>query len=108
MRKHVGINLALAALVVLVAGCPTKDDSIIANEPAGGEVRIYEVFGMNCPGCHGSVEKLVRKIPAVETVEADWEKKTLKVTVRPGNDLDDDEIYDAITRANFTPGKRIQ
>lgn len=108
MRKYALLNFALAAFLVLGAGCPPKDGGLVTDEPAGAEVRIYEVFGMDCPGCHGSIEKLVNKIPAIEKVEANWEKKILKVTVRPGSDLDDEEIYDAIKRANFTPGKRIE
>jgi len=72
------------------------------------EIRTYEVFGMNCPGCHGAVEKLVKKIPTVEQAEANWEEKRLVVTMRPGAQLNDEDIYDAIRRANFTPGKRIE
>ncbi|MHC4216773.1 MAG: heavy-metal-associated domain-containing protein, partial [Planctomycetota bacterium] len=68
----------------------------------------YEVFGMNCPGCHGGLEKLVKKIPAVQQAEANWVKKQLTVTVEPGTELNDEDIYDAIRRANFTPGKRIK
>jgi hypothetical protein len=30
------------------------------------------------------------------------------VTIRPGSELKDEDIYDAIRRANFTPGKRIK
>jgi copper chaperone CopZ len=71
-------------------------------------IRIYEVFGMNCPGCHGAVEKLVKKISAVEEAEANWKEQRLTVTVRPGSELDDEDIYDAVRRANFTPGERKQ
>ena len=71
-------------------------------------IRIYEVFGMNCPGCHGAVEKLVKKIPAVEEAEANWKEQRLTVTVQPGSELNDEDIYDAVRRANFTPGERQQ
>jgi copper chaperone CopZ len=63
---------------------------------------------MDCPGCHGGLEKLVRKIPAVQQVEANWKEKQLVVTVKPEGKLNDEEIYDAIQRANFTVGKRIK
>jgi cation transport ATPase len=72
------------------------------------ETRVYEVFGMNCPGCHGGLEKLVNKIPAIQQAEANWQKKQLVVTIRPGTELNDEDIYDAIRRANFTLGKRIK
>ena len=71
-------------------------------------IRIYEVFGMDCPGCHGAIEKLVKRIPAVQEAEANWKEQRLTLTIRPGSELDDDDVYDAIRRANFTPGKRKQ
>jgi copper chaperone CopZ len=71
-------------------------------------LRVYEVFGMDCPGCHGGIEKLVKRIPAVEKAEANWEKKQLVVTVKPGHNLDDRDVMKAIKEANFTPGKRIK
>lgn len=71
-------------------------------------VRVYEVFGMDCPGCHGAVNKLIEKIPGVQKSEADWVKKQVAVTIKPGVQVTDDDVYDAIKRANFTPGKRIR
>jgi cation transport ATPase len=69
---------------------------------------VYEVFGMNCPACHGGVEKLVKEIPSVANAEANWQKKEIVVTLRPGAELRDEDVYDAIRRSNFTPGKRIR
>ena len=69
-------------------------------------MRVYEVFGMDCPGCHGGIEKLVKRIPSVEKAEANWEKKQLVVTVKPGHKLDDKDVIKAIKEANFTPVKR--
>ncbi|NIN00835.1 MAG: DUF3347 domain-containing protein [candidate division Zixibacteria bacterium] len=85
-----------------------QDGRFIEATQDKSDIRIYEVFGMDCPGCHGAVEKLVKKIPAVEAAEANWKEQHLTVTVRPGSELDDEEIYDAVRRANFTPGKRKQ
>ena len=101
--------IALAALVLACAGCAAADHSVAAQpQSAGLEVRIYEVFGMDCPGCHGGLEKLVLRIPAVQAADANWEQKTLTVTVRPGADLDDQDVHEAIRKANFTPGERLQ
>jgi copper chaperone CopZ len=72
------------------------------------ETRVYEVYGMDCPGCHDGVEKLVNKVPGVHDSEADWEKARLEVSVKPGSDLSDEAIYEAVRKANFTPGKRIK
>jgi cation transport ATPase len=75
---------------------------------AGLEVRVYEVFGMNCPGCHGGLEKLVLRSPAVQAAEANWEQKKLTVTLKSGIGLDDEDVYKAIRQANLTPGERLQ
>jgi copper chaperone CopZ len=63
---------------------------------------------MDCPGCHGGLEKLVKKIPGILDTKANWEKNRLTVTVRQGSELDDKDVFDAIRRANFTPGERIK
>jgi copper chaperone CopZ len=95
--------------VVTWIGCAPASRDLAQETPgAKSDVRIYEVFGMDCPGCHGAVEKLVKKVPGVEQAEANWEQQRLTVIVRQGSELNDDDIYDAVLRANFTPGKRIQ
>jgi copper chaperone CopZ len=108
MHRRFGF-IALVGVVLAFAGCAAADHSIDA-EPrgAGTEVRIYEVFGMDCPGCHGGLEKLVLRIPAVQSADANWEQKKLTITVRPGADLDDRDVHEAIRKANFTPGERLK
>jgi len=77
-------------------------------KPTKESERVYEVFGMDCPACHGAVNKLIEKIPGVQKSKADWVKKQVAVTIKPGAQVTDDDVYDAIKRANFTPGKRIR
>jgi copper chaperone CopZ len=93
---------------LLLAGLCT---SLLAGDtaaPEGVDTRIYEVYGMDCPGCHGGMEKLVKKLPQVKAAKANWKEKQLVVEVVSGEQLDDALVHDAIKRANFTPGKRIQ
>ncbi len=99
--------LVLWALLVCGTGCSTTNSNVSVKSTGDSETRVYEVFGMDCPGCHGGLEKLVKKIPAIEHAEANWQKKRLVVSVQPGAELSDEDIYDAIRRANFTVGKRI-
>ena len=108
MVKNAVMLLTLAIFGVWAFGCNSPQEQTALTAEAGGEIRVYEVFGMDCPGCHGGVEKLVNKIPAVEKSQANWKKKELAVVVRAGSELDDEQIYDAVRRANFTPGKRIR
>lgn len=106
-RKGI-LCLILGLSLGLMFGCNSPEHEMALNAPKGAEIRVYEVFGMDCPGCHGGIEKLVKKIPAVQDARANWQKKELAVVVRPGSQLDDEDIYDATRRANFTPGKRIR
>jgi copper chaperone CopZ len=107
--RNLLIHAFVLSILIGLMSCTATDRSVIT-EHAGqeSEVRIYEVFGMDCPGCHGALEKLVEKIPAVQKAEANWKEKQLSVIVRPGTVLNDEDIYDAIRRANFTVGDRIQ
>ena len=100
--------LSLVVMLVCVIGCNDAEKSETAKIIDTSETRQYEVFGMDCPGCQGGVEKLVKKIPAVQGAKANWMKKQLVVTVRPDAKLNDDDVYDAIKRANFTAGKRTK
>ena len=100
--------LTVSVLLAWGAGCEEVNSVTAESLDQGGETRVYEVFGMDCPGCHGGLEKLVMKIPAVQQATANWVEKQLVVTVRPGVELNDEDIYDAIKRANFTPGKLIE
>ena len=107
--NRVYVLLMVLSLVLLsIFGCATgrKDAPL---EPADGfEVRIYDVFGMDCPGCHGGLEKLVNALPDVEKSEANWKEKRLVVTLKPDAELRDEEVIDAIRRANLTPGERLR
>lgn len=70
------------------------------------EVRIYEVWGMDCPGCHGGVEKLVEKIAGVHSAKANW--KLQHVVVKADKNLLNKAVFEAIENANFTPSKIVK
>ena len=99
-----GVVLAL----LMGLGCAAPESQSIQVDASTHETRVYEVYGMNCPACHGGVEKLVKKIPGVLTARADWTKKRIEVTVDRQVDVTDEAIGDAVKRANFTPGKQLQ
>jgi hypothetical protein len=108
MKKQIVIPTVLFILATMITGCTSKHTKGPKIPSDNLEVRIYEVFGMDCPGCHGGVENLVSKIPAVQSAQANWKEQRLVVVVGPGSSLDDELVYDAIRRSNFTPGKRLQ
>ena len=108
MMRYMFLPLILFVLLFCGTGCNTAGQSSAVESMEASEARVYEVFGMNCPGCHGGLEKLVKKISAVQEAESNWQKKQLVVIVRPEAELNDEDIYDAIRRANFTPGNRLK
>ncbi len=108
MMRYVFFLLVLLTLLFCGIGCNSAEQDSAVKSIEASESRVYEVFGMNCPGCHGGLEKLVKKISAIQEAEANWQKKQLVVMVRPEVELNDEDIYDAIRRSNFTPGKRIK
>jgi len=106
--RYTFLILILSVLLVCVIGCAATGEKVTVKSGQSSETRVYEVFGMDCPGCHGGLEKLVEKIPAIQHSEANWQEKRLAVVVRPGTELNDEDIYDAVRRANFTPGERVK
>ena len=105
--RYLFFPLILFVLLSCGTGCNSADQDLAIESIKESETIAYEVFGMDCPGCHGGLEKLVKKIPAIHGAKANWVKKQLVVAVKPEAKLSDDDIYDAIKRANFTAGKRI-
>lgn len=101
-------TFSLIFLIVFFSGCLSERTKSFLNNTEEFEIRIYEVFGMDCPGCHGGVEKLVNKIPGVLDSKANWKKSQIAVRIRRGEEVSDEAIFDAIRKANFTPGKRTK
>ncbi len=69
---------------------------------------VYEVFGMDCPGCQSGLEKQVKKIEGVADAKASFKAKEVKIELKPGAKVSDKEIEERIKKANFTPGKRVE
>ena len=107
MMKYKILTVVSFLLIALI-GCSNTISDVDSLQSAEYETRVYEVFGMDCPGCHGGVEKLIAKIPEVEKAQANWQEKQVAVVIQARAQLDDQEVWDAIRRANFTPGKRIK
>lgn len=107
MRKNVYV-FSLILLVTFLSSCLSERREPALDSTEEIEIRIYEVFGMDCPGCQGGVEKIVNKIPGVLDSEASWKKKQIVVRVQRGVEVGDEAVFEAIRRANFTPGIRTK
>jgi len=66
----------------------------------------YTVYGMDCPGCQGALEKQLNKISWVTSAEANWLKQEVKVEITADSLLVEKEIYKKIRKANFTPAEK--
>ena len=63
---------------------------------------MYTVYGMDCPGCEGGLEKQVNKIPSVKSSNANWKRQELAVIVRKDSVLNIEELNRRVKKANFT------
>ena len=99
MMKHLYTTTLILTVVALV-GCkttPPATETEAATTQTG-----YEVFGMDCPGCHGGLEKNLRKIDGVVDASANWSKKTVTITMKEGAQVDPAEIEKAVKDSNFS------
>jgi len=99
-------TLIAIACLALLAGCSSTPEP--DSDPQVGELAEFEVFGMDCPGCHGGLEKLVMQIQGVQSAKASWEDNKLVLGIEEGAEVTDDQVHDAIERANFTAGERLK
>jgi len=95
-------------IISATLGCNSGRKNFDELTGEGNEMRIYEVFGMDCPGCHDGVENLINGLSGVISSKANWEKQRLTVVISNSSEVTDEKIFDAIKRANFTPGKRVK
>lgn len=65
----------------------------------------FTVYGMDCPGCEGGLEKQVNKIESVNSSEANWRKQRLQVVLEPDAELDTKTLDKRVKKANFTLDK---
>ncbi len=71
-----------------------------------GDTLVYEVYGMDCPGCHSALEKQINKLSAVSNSEANWVKQEVRIVVKEDSIFNEEELFKKIKKTNFTPGDR--
>ncbi len=97
-------KIALICLFAGFGGCASTGTP----NPEQGSVAVYEVLGMDCPACHGGLEKNLRKVPGVVDAKANWKEKKVTIRHAEGHSLDSAEVEAAVKSSNFTPGKRLK
>jgi len=68
----------------------------------------YTVYGMDCPGCEGGLEKQVNKIPSVKYSKANWYKQELKIVVLQDSIFRVEELEKRVKKANFTMEREMK
>lgn len=76
-----------------------KNESIIHNQ---ADTLKYTIYGMDCPGCEGGLEKQVNKIPAIGFSKADWVNQELRIVLLKDSTLTIKELEKRVKKANFT------
>lgn len=103
--KYALPTLTLVALGFL-AGCSTSKTSRISEDHPRNTIT-YEVYGMDCPGCHGGLEKNLEKIPGVLDASANWKQQRVTLIVDEPALVSAEQITQAVEDSNFTLGKKI-
>lgn len=68
------------------------------------EIRVF-IRDMNCESCSESLSAALKRMRGVENAEVDFKAGTVAVKLAPQNRLGPDQVWDAIKRVGFTPGK---
>lgn len=95
--------LALTAALLLVAAPVTA--SPVAPGPAEtatGEIVTAGVNGLVCDFCAQSIRKLFSREAAVSDVEVDLDKGVVRLSMKPGQTLDDAHVETLIRRSGYS------
>ena len=83
---------ALVVLAFLSIDAPAQDATAYT----------FQADGLACPFCAYSIEKQVKRIPGVETINIDIKKGTVTVTMAAGATLDEAVALKAVEAAGFS------
>ena len=74
--------------------------------PALGSVDEIQVHvqGLACPFCVFGIEKSLKKVPGVVSVETTIRTGVVRMQVKPGTPVDTDELNEAVAKSGFTLG----
>ena len=76
--------------------------SLIAGSAMAQTKHVIGVDGMSCPFCAYGLEKKLRKMKGVESVEIDLDKGEAVVIVKAGTTIKEESLRKAVKEAGFT------
>ena len=68
---------------------------------AGADTIEMKVYGLVCAFCAQGIEKTLRKNPATEDVVVSLENRLVAISTKPGADIADAELKQALTDAGY-------
>ena len=77
-------------------------DPVHATQIVQSDTLTFTIYGMDCPGCEGGLEKQVNKIPSIKYSNADWVKQELKIVLVQDSTLNLKALEKRVKKANFT------
>jgi len=75
--------------------------SLLAQE-GGAQTAIIAVDGLSCPFCVYGLEKNLKKVNGVESVNIDMKTGKATVVLKPDAHVDDQALRQAVKKAGFT------
>ena len=69
-----------------------------------GEIQLY-VEGLACPFCTFGIEKSLKKVPGVVSVETTIRTGLVRIQLEPGVQLDPAALNEAVEKSGFTPSR---
>ena len=101
------ISIILALPEISIAQTSSQTETINQKNHSGyqSDTITFTVYGMDCPGCEGGLEKQVNKIPYVKYSKANWINQELKIVVEKDSIINIDELEKRVNKANFTLDK---
>ncbi len=89
--------LAVALVALLLVSATSALASV-------GEVRLY-VEGLACPFCTFGIEKSLKKVPGVVSLETTIRTGLVRIQLEPGAQLDPAALNEAVKKSGFTPSR---
>lgn len=87
--------------VITMGQADIKDDTLKSTTSVKDTLS-YTIYGMDCPGCEGGLEKQVNKLSFVKWSKSNWLTQKLFVVVKKDSVLNMEKLKAAVSNANFT------
>ena len=80
---------------------------LLAVLPGRAEISQVSIFvdGLGCPFCVYGLEKKLKKVDGVETLQVDLKSGLVVMTLQEGDSPEPSRFVDAVKKAGFTPGE---